>query len=440
MFGYAQRFTSAFFLFLVACGTGTTRPSPSSLEGPATRISDDSEKPAESRSGQSLWKSAVDPAPFLLVLDPAVKPGATFRLLAVSEQEIPGREIVSGPGALTVVGEEVIVEGGPPHARLYTVQAPQSPGAYPVALVLRGGARSDSTTLFVSKDAVAEDPGLAADGIWQSRREWTDSWERVFSAWIAYLFRPLPHQQNRGWRTLHRVLIDSERNFLHNRLGLGEDDPDAPIHVVARADCGDTPFVLRAYFAWKLQLPFRYRRCTRGSSLTGPRCRAEVDHRFSKLSHVSNPVERFNRFVARGIATQVHSGTMRTLPSDDGSDFYPVSLSREAIRPGTVYVDTGGHVLMITSWDEQGLFAIDGHPDKTVTRRRFSKKRFPFYTRVKTGGFKAFRPIRTEAGEVVPVPNRDLEPFFSMEQYAFSSPSDYYDRLFRLNVLGEASL
>lgn len=440
MLGCANRLILVPVLFLVACGTGTTRPSPSAVEQSSKKTSDDSVTPPARRSSGFVSADAGDAAPFVLLLDPSVDPGETFRLLAVSERAFQGRKIVTGSGDLTIVDRELVIEGGPPHARFYVVRAPSSSGAYAVSLVLRDGCRSAPVTLRVGSARVSVRAPFGAAGVWQSRREWTDTWERVFSAWIAYLFRPIPGHRNRGWRTLHRVLTDPDRNFLHNRLGLGEDDTEASVHVVARADCGDTPFVLRAYFAWKLQLPFRYRRCTRGNSKTGPRCRTEVDHRFPRLSHVSHPVERFNRFVAGGIAAQVHSGTMRTLPGDDASDFYPISLSREAIRPGTVYVDTGGHVLMVTSWDEEGLFAIDGHPDKTVTRRRFSKKRFPFYPQVKTGGFKAFRPIRTEDGALVPVPNRDLEPFFSLEQYGFSSPSDYYDRLFRLNVFGAASL
>ena len=33
------------------------------------------------------------------------------------------------------------------------------------------------------------------------------------------------------------------------------------------------------------------------------------------------------------------------------------------------------------------------HPDKTVTKKRFRKRYFPYARGIKTGGFKAFRPV-----------------------------------------------
>jgi len=54
-------------------------------------------------------------------------------------------------------------------------------------------------------------------------------------------------------------------------------------------------------------------------------------------------------------------------------------------------VDVGGHVLVVTQWDREGLFAIDGHPDFSVTRRHFSDVYFRFFRGTRTGGFKAFR-------------------------------------------------
>ena len=150
------------------------------------------------------------------------------------------------------------------------------------------------------------------------------------------------------------------------------------------------------------------------------------------LDHLPNPVSRFNGFFETLMARQVHSGTLRTLPNDDASDFYPISLSRRAIRPGTVFVDSGGHALMVTQWDRTGLFAIDGHPDKTVTRRRFSPKFFRYFSGLTTGGFKAFRPLRTQESEVTPVPNSGLRGSFSLEQYGFHSKSAFYEHMQRL--------
>ena len=46
-------------------------------------------------------------------------------------------------------------------------------------------------------------------------------------------------------------------------------------------------------------------------------------------------------------ADAVHSGSGRTRPADNNTDYYPVPLKEETLRPGTVYHDPYGHVLMI---------------------------------------------------------------------------------------------
>ena len=251
--------------------------------------------------------------------------------------------------------------------------------------------------------------------------------EQRFSEWIEHLFRPLPGSKNRGWHVLHDVLRNPHRNSLYNHLGLSEDGDSGPHQIRAVADCGDTPYMLRAYFAWKHGLPFQYRRCTRGNARTGPKCLSYVDNRTEDFANIVDPVARFNAFINRSVAWQVHSGTLRTLPNDNGSDFYPIPLTRDAIRPGTVFVDTGGHVLVVSQLDDEGLFAIDGHPDKTVTRRRFSPKYFPYAKAVDTGGFKAFRPIRLINDRIESKSNRALGARFSVQQYAFKAPSRFFN-------------
>ncbi|WP_457825214.1 hypothetical protein, partial [Staphylococcus aureus] len=66
---------------------------------------------------------------------------------------------------------------------------------------------------------------------------------------------------------LHDVLRDRSRNFLFNHLGLREDEKG----LVIKPDCADFPYFLRAYFAFKLGLPFGYAKCTRGTGRP-PRC------------------------------------------------------------------------------------------------------------------------------------------------------------------------
>ena len=58
--------------------------------------------------------------------------------------------------------------------------------------------------------------------------------------------------------------------MLFNHLGLGEDE----MKMVLRPDCADLPYFLRAYFAFKMGLPFGYTKCTRGGAGEGPKCHA----------------------------------------------------------------------------------------------------------------------------------------------------------------------
>ena len=60
-----------------------------------------------------------------------------------------------------------------------------------------------------------------------------------------------------SWPALHDVLRDQSRNVLFNHLGLGEDS----MKMVLRPDCADLPYFLRAYFAFKMGLPFGYSIC-----------------------------------------------------------------------------------------------------------------------------------------------------------------------------------
>src|SRR5439155_922916 len=55
----------------------------------------------------------------------------------------------------------------------------------------------------------------------------------------------------------------------------------------------------------------------------------------------------FGEYLRSSVADGVHSGTGRTALSDDNTDYYPVPLKEQTLRPGTVYVDPYGHVLVL---------------------------------------------------------------------------------------------
>jgi hypothetical protein len=210
-------------------------------------------------------------------------------------------------------------------------------------------------------------------------------------------------------------------------------------------DCADLPYYLRAYFAWKLALPFGLRDCDRGKSDRPPKC-GPILHNETADERIrgKGALERFRSFL-RVLANRVHSGSARTALPDDDTDFYPVPLTRQALRPGAIYADPYGHVLMLAAWLEQTsergglLFAVDGQPDDSVGRKRFWEGTFLYANDVKSAGpgFKAFRPIvRGPDGTLAPLSNRALAadprfPPFATE-VAQLAPEAFYARVAKL--------
>jgi hypothetical protein len=272
------------------------------------------------------------------------------------------------------------------------------------------------------------------------------------------------------------VLRDRSRNVLFNHLGLREDS----MGLIIRPDCADLPYFLRAYFAFKMGLPFGYTKCTRGGAGEGPKCHAwwNIQNlepppapepppeqriaapaviemlRPAMVQPVAPPTNRlatlkrlglaagFGEYLRSSVADGVHSGTGRTALSDDNTDYYPVSLKEDTLRPGTVYVDPYGHVLVLArrvsqTEDAAGLFfAVDAQPDGTVARKRFWRGNFLFAQDPALGGpgFKRFRPIvRDKNGGLRRLTNAEIakDPQygdFSLEQ-ARLGVEDFYDRM-----------
>src|SRR6185436_17996539 len=124
------------------------------------------------------------------------------------------------------------------------------------------------------------------------------------------------------------------------------------------------------------------------------------------------------------------------------TDYYPVPLKQETLRPGTVYADPYGHVLVISkrlaqTGDAAGvILAVDGQPDGTVARKRFWRGNFLFAQDPALGGrgFKRFRPIvRDGNGALRRLSNAEIAKTpqygdFSLDQ-ARLGVEDFYDRM-----------
>ncbi len=266
--------------------------------------------------------------------------------------------------------------------------------------------------------------------VWTPRRRWTGDAENLYAAWVESLFSA--EEENLTWKSLHSLTRDADRNLLFDHLSRGEDK-----QLRLQPDCADLPYLLRAYFAWKMELPFGFRRCSRGRAGRAPTC-GDLQTNM-KAREKDGDTEAFQHFSRRKVRNAVHSASGRTAPDDDDTDYYPIPLERASLRPGTLYADPYGHMLVIARWIPQGLdkygalIAADAQPDGTVGRRRFWRGSFLFTPDTKDvgAGFKAFRPVVVDReGEITTMTNADLKGKdglapFSRQQYQ-GSKDDFY--------------
>ncbi|MGA2895609.1 MAG: hypothetical protein ABSE22_22340 [Xanthobacteraceae bacterium] len=419
--------------------------------------------------------------------------GAPLRILVAAEKPLDGELSLIAPDG-TVAARSRERHEGPPYSWFVEVAAPAA-GTWHASLMRNGalaGCGAITRDIVVSAQKPPA-PTKAEGSVWQVRNSWNRTTENLYSAWIEKLF-DAPLDTEPSWKAWHEVLRDRSRNFLFNYLGIGEDN----VAVSLRPDCADFVYFLRAYFAFKLGLPFGYSNCSRGTGGAPPKCYQWFDIQHPEVTRPAPPPEQtaaaatpapepepppaptsplmrlfspaqpqaeqtappeappappkpkpkqfgvagsFAEYL-RAVGDVVHSGSVRVAATDDNTDFYTVPLTQAALRPGVVYADPYGHVLMLVqrvpeSGGNAGVFlAVDAEPDGSVTRKRFWRGNFLFVHEPTLGspGFKRFRPIVREAnGSLRRLSNAEIakNPYygdFSLEQSQLST-EDFYDRM-----------
>src|SRR3954469_22132944 len=424
--------------------------------------------------------STCEEAPEVAVLPSPVAPwkGAPLRVIIAAEKPLDGEfSLIAPDGSVAAKSRER--HGGPPYFWFAEVASPAA-GTWHAKLARDGGpADCGAITHEIAVRAVEPPRPRATEGsLWPVRNSWNRETENLYSAWIEKLF-DAPIDATLSWKALHEVLRDRSRNLLFNHLGLREDS----MGMIVRPDCADLPYFLRAYFAFKMGLPFGYTKCTRGGGGEGPKCHGwwniqnlepppvpepppeqriaaptGVMDVFRPAAVMAQPVAPspsrlaslkrlglaagFGEYLRSSVADGVHSGTGRTALNDDNSDYYPVPLKEETLRPGTVFIDPYGHVLVLAkrlaqSDDATGLLlAVDAQPDGTVARKRFWRGNFLFAQDPALGGpgFKRFRPIvRDKNGGLRRLTNAEIAKNpqyadFSLDQARLGT-EDFYDRM-----------
>ena len=367
------------FIGITSCGNQSTEKKTKTGTGILAGLFEDDTRDDESQVVTALLVSPKNP-----------RPGQSFRILAVGGKNIRKAEIIVSSQSGNLESQKSKSGEGLPYWRIDEFKG-GSAGKYLVTLSSNNKIACKLEFFIPAKSSVT-----SSGGIWKSVREWNPETEAFYSAWINALYYDADERSS--WTALHEVTQNGDRNFLFNYLSLGEDDAAGKNKILMTPDCADNPFYLRAYFAWKLGLPFGFHECDRGSLGRSPKTGRWITNESSGSK--SQPVLAFNSFL-RMVANGVHSGTARTALKDESSDYYPVPLTRKALRPGVVFADPYGHTLIIVKWEPQTdktpgvLLSVDAQPDGTVAIKRFWKGNFLFSTSEVIGdpGFKAFRPI-----------------------------------------------
>ena len=412
--------------------------------------------------------------------------GAPLRVMVITEKPLDGALSLTAPdGSAAATGPER--HGAGPYFWFAEVATPAA-GTWHATLASAGcGPIARDIVVSAQKPQPLPTP---AGKIWQVRGSWNSTTEAMFSAWIEKLF-DAPPDQDLSWKVWSEVLRDQSRNFLFNYLGRGEDNVPSGL----RPDCADFVYFLRAYFAFKMGLPFGYSNCSRGMGGKPPKCYQWFDIEHPEITRPPPPPEQdaaaaaaatptaappappaprilglfarsqppadelapaptappappkpkrpatFGEYL-RDVGDVVHTGAVRVVAADDNTDFYTIPLTRKTLRPGTVYADPYGHVLMLVHLvpeqnGKPGVFlAVDAEPDGSITRKRFWRGNFLFVHDAALGspGFKRFRPILGEKnGSLRRLSNAEIAKNpqygdFSLEQSQINI-EDFYDRM-----------
>lgn len=228
------------------------------------------------------------------------------------------------------------------------------------------------------------------------RDMWSEKDEQIYSKFVEALC-------DSKYSNLNKFIRDPKANPLY-----GKEDNDFDL----RPDCADLPYLLRAYVAYKLRLPFRYTSditCNGGDQRYS---RGNKPVEYKTYADFQTPQGLFYKVLL------VNSGYYRIAADSDLPDHYPIKISKKTIIPGTIYYDPNGHVALVGKITENGrIRMMDAHPDKTISKPWFGAK-FNKGTKDNGGGFRKWRPIRVLSnGIVVSTSNHNIIDYSEDEQF-----------------------
>ncbi len=281
------------------------------------------------------------------------------------------------PAALALDDEWPASEFGTPTSKgraLAPARKSPASDAPPAEPTVRDTASATAPTVAAAK-------GTPDAFLWNIRHAtWSEADEKRFQEFVRRIGES-------RCRTTHQCLTEQTANPAH-----AASNP-AGLHFYA--DCADLPYLLRAYFAWKNSLPFSFATAVRPLGWSRDiRYTAHGNAVSQRRDLVETPID-----IRRALPqiTGISSAVYRTPPSSSGAllpDHYPVAITRESIKPGTIIYDPNGHVAVVYKVGDDGrIHYIDTHPDNSLTRGVYGRK-FARATPSMGAGFKRWRPVR----------------------------------------------
>jgi len=230
--------------------------------------------------------------------------------------------------------------------------------------------------------------------VWKTTRGWDSKMETIYSAWVNALFQKSndrhPGQRSIWWlRTrniisfiitclLEKMILKTKSKWSWSRL------------------CWH-PFFLRAYFAWKLGLPFGFHICDRGYLGKNPNTGQWITNENSSSKQIRYWLSILFCEEWWTASTQALPGLHSTIKIQTIILF--LSQGKRSVRVLFCWsIRAYVYPCQLDSSDERSsgrLLAVDAQPDKTIAIKRFWKGNFLFNTNEVVGepGFKVFRPI-----------------------------------------------
>lgn len=285
---------------------------------------------------------------------------------------------------------------------------------------------------------------------WKIRnKNWNSSFETSYEEFISILGKA---KEGGICHTTNDCLKNKIANPRYFNL-----NPDSLMDIFA--DCADLPYVLRAYFSWMNDLPFSYPIGLRPAGLQSAdafKIKAEISELevqmetagFFKKQSLKRQISdlrktiygdntkdiRYNRYgneitekkyvtdgmninsVITEVELAISTATFRTNAKNNTTselfrDTYPVNISTNAIKPGTILYDPNGHVAIVYEVSSNGkIHLIDAHPDNSLSSITYGEKFSRTIVEV-GGGFSNWRPFSYDNGIVKAKSNDDLSDF-----------------------------